>query len=120
MKSSSVIDMHQATLHLRRHFTDIRTVGDWAARMGYQRTEFSRMFKKVHRQAPKEALIQIRTSMLLLFLVQNPTLKHYEVARTFGLRDEKALYDYLKYHRDHSPTELKAAWLRTASGNPRP
>lgn len=108
------IDISKAKTILMSHLNHITGITKWAKLMGYNRIEFSRTFKKFFDMAPKKMFHMVRVDSIMVYLAQHPSAKHYEVAIRFGLRDEKALYDYLKYHHNASPTEVKAFSLENA------
>jgi methylphosphotriester-DNA--protein-cysteine methyltransferase len=108
------LDISKAKTILMSHLNHITGITKWAKLMGYNRIEFSRYFKKTHDMSPKKMFHRVRVDSIMVYLAQHPHAKHYEVAIRFGLRDEKALYDYLKYHHDASPTEVKAFSLESA------
>jgi methylphosphotriester-DNA--protein-cysteine methyltransferase len=113
------LDINKAKAILMSHLNHITGITKWAKLMGYNRIEFSRLFKKVFDMSPKKMFHLVRVDSIMVYLAQHPNAKHYEVAIRFGLRDEKALYDYLKYHRNASPSEVKAFSLESAWGRRR-
>ncbi len=113
------IDINKAKTILMSHLNHIKGITQWAKLMGYNRIEFSRCFKKSFEIPPKKMFHTVRVDSIMVYLAQHPSVKHYEVAIRFGLRDEKALYDYLKYHQNASPSEVKAFSLENAWGRRR-
>jgi len=108
------IEISKAKSILMSHLNHITGITKWARLMGYNRIEFSRSFKKSFDMTPKMMFHSVRVDSIMVYLSQHPGVKHYEVAIRFGLRDEKALYDYLKYHHNASPSEVKAFSLENA------
>lgn len=95
MKKMSIFAANQ---FLNDHLSTIRSVTVWASRMGWERTEFSRMYHKVYQITAKEKLKKEKLNLITRRLREHPYAKSYEVACDTGFKDEKALYDYLRYH----------------------
>lgn len=110
------IPITKAKSVLVTHLHRINGISRWAQLMGYSRSQFARCFKETYDITPKAVFHSVRVLSIMTYLSQHPDKKHYEVAVRFALRDEKALYDYLKYHHNASPTEIKAFSLETAWG----
>jgi methylphosphotriester-DNA--protein-cysteine methyltransferase len=113
------IPIVKAQTFLVSHLNKIDGITRWAQFMGYSRSQFAKRFKTAFSVTPKAMYHNIRVNSIMMYLSQHPDKKHYEVATRFALRDEKALYDYLKYHHNASPTEVKAFSLETAWGRRR-
>lgn len=113
------IPIVKAQTVLISHLHRINGISRWAQLMGYSRSQFAKRFKSVFNATPKQVYHSVRANSIMMYLSQHPDKKHYEVALRFALRDEKALYDYLKYHHNLSPTEIKTFSLETAWGRRR-
>lgn len=96
-----------AGIILAAHLNQIRTVADWAIFMGWDRTEFSRQYRRKNGVSAKDKLRDARFGVINDYLSQQPDARYYEVAYDLGFRDEKALYDYVRYHYKCSPTVYK-------------
>lgn len=92
---------------LRSNIQSIRSVTDWSDMMGWERAEFSRRYSKLHGESAKAALHRYKLKSINKELYENPLAKYYEIAHNIGFRDEKAFYDYMRYHTTYSPTEYK-------------
>lgn len=92
---------------LRSNIQSIRSVTDWSDMMGWDRAEFSRRYSKLHGESAKAALHRYKLKSIHKELSENPLAKYYVIAHNIGFRDEKAFYDYMRYHTTCSPTEYK-------------
>ncbi|KPP99598.1 MAG: ArsR family transcriptional regulator [Bacteroidetes bacterium HLUCCA01] len=99
--------IEHANLVMSSYISSIRTVRDWADLMGWERTDFSRRYRRIHGQTAKHALKQERFKHIARLMKENPQAKNYEIACDLGFRDEKALYDYVRYHSNRTPTDLR-------------
>lgn len=98
----------EVAIHLLSlHIYDMRSVSDWATKMGWERSEFSRKFKRYYGESAKECFHRIKMKTIENHFSAQPDAKYYEVACDLGFRDEKALYDYVRYHKKCSPTSYK-------------
>jgi len=78
--------------------------------MGFKSAkQFSKQFCKYFGFRPQKSLVEIRLSCIVEVVVLNPELSGYEIAWEVGLRDEKALYNFLVRHSGTSLTELRNA-----------
>jgi methylphosphotriester-DNA--protein-cysteine methyltransferase len=96
MPSKKSIDY--APQHLKIRIHAIWTVNDWAKEMGWDRSLFSRKFRRHFRIPAKEWLHQEKMQTIHTYLLSSPEAKHFEIAYDLGFKDEKALYDYVRYH----------------------
>lgn len=96
-----------AVHYLSLNIFEIKSVSDWAIRMGWDRAEFSRRFRKYHGESAKVCFHRLKLRTIENHFYSQPEAKYYEVAMDLGFRDEKALYDYVRYHRNCSPTAYK-------------
>lgn len=69
--------------------------------------DFSRRLCSFFCQPPIRVLIQTRLTCILYITARNPGLSGYEVAIEVGLKDEKALYDFLVHHGKTTLSELR-------------
>lgn len=92
---------------LAAHINEIRSVNDWADLMGWDRTEFSRQFRRKNGVSAKDRLRELKFGAINDYFFDQPEARYYEVAYDLGFRDEKALYDYVRYHHKCSPTDYK-------------
>jgi transcriptional regulator GlxA family with amidase domain len=100
---------------LRSNIQSIRSVTDWSDMMGWDRTEFSRRYSKLHGESAKAAYHRYKLKSINNELSENPGAKYYEIAHNIGFRDEKAFYDYMRYHTMCSPTEYKRKLITSKS-----
>jgi AraC-like DNA-binding protein len=96
MYSKKSIDM--APHYLKSRIAAIWTVNDWAHEMGWERSLFSRKFRRHFQVAPKVWLHREKMQSIHNYLITSPSARHFEIAYDLGFRDEKALYDYVRYH----------------------
>ena len=92
---------------LRSNIHSIRSVTDWSGIMGWDRAEFSRQYAKLFGERAKTAYHRYKMKSINNELFSKPTAKYFEIATNTGFRDEKAFYDYMRYHTTCSPTEYK-------------
>ena len=102
------MDIIYAKGFLMKNLHRITNISQWAEFMGYTRYNFSRSFRSAFSESPKEAFHKIRMQHIIITLLRDPDRKFYDVALDYGFKDEKVFYDYVKYHRNISPSEIKA------------
>jgi AraC-like DNA-binding protein len=83
---------------LKSRIAAIWTVNDWANEMGWERSLFSRKFRRCFRVTPKEWLHREKMNSIHIYLTTSPKARQFEIAYDLGFKDEKALYDYVRYH----------------------
>lgn len=105
MKRKMKIDF--APQVLKNLILQIWTVNDWSVELGWERCEFSRGFKRQFGISAKDFLHKEKFKFIDKYFTSKPDTKHYEMACELGFRDEKALYDYVRYHRKCSPSAYK-------------
>lgn len=105
MKHKMKLELAREILATNIH--EIRTVADWAQLMGWDRTEFSRQFSRKFGTSAKDTLHMEKLKTIEGHFFDQPGAKYYEVACDLGFRDEKALYDYIRYHKNCSPGGFK-------------
>lgn len=97
--------MEEALQIAQQHLKEIRTVREWAEKMGYDCQKFfSRKFKKHYKVPPKSKLIELRIEKFQELIRENPKMSCFEISFFLGLGDEKSLNEYIKYHTSKPPT----------------
>lgn len=111
-------DIEKALKILQANISTIRTVSQWAGKVGYRnQKKFSRDFRKEFGTRPKQKLIEIRLQKFKKCLRNDSTKINYSIAKEVGLDDEFALYKFLKRHTDLSPTEWRKRIVKADSQN---
>jgi len=101
---------------LEENITSIRTVTEWADKMGYSdRKKFSRAFRTHFGYRPKEAFQETRVKKIQDYFQQFPEEKNYYIAVEFGFADDQGLNKFLKRHTGLTPTELRKRLVKKAS-----
>lgn len=101
--------MEEALQIAQQHLKEIRTVKEWAEVMGYPCSkDFSRRFRNHYQERPSKLLKTIKLKKAIQYLINtNKTI--YEIGCCeLGIGDEKAFWQYMKYHTGYSPRELKS------------
>lgn len=101
------VKLQYAVEILLNNIYEIRSVTDWANKMGWDRAQFSRMFARHYGENAKDALARFKLNLISKHFLENQGAKHFEIAYDLGFKDEKALYDYIRYHTNESPTQYK-------------
>ncbi|MCC5925763.1 MAG: hypothetical protein JJU41_04305 [Bacteroidetes bacterium] len=83
---------------LFQNLNQIRTVNEWANLMGWERSDFSRSYRRMFSITAKKKLNREKIRLIEQLFGEQPSAKCYEIAYETGFKDEKALYDYLRYH----------------------
>jgi len=97
--------MERAPKVARENLKKIRTVTEWAKRMGYDSPKyFSKRFKEHYGEPAKSELVEIRLNVFQNVIRANPELSCYEIGQLLGLGDENNLNEYIIYHTKFSPT----------------
>lgn len=92
----------------------IHTVEEWASSMNYRSAKtFSRHIKIHFGISAVKVMTQLRVKKIMELMHSVPEDSLFCVARLVGLKDEKSLYDYIKYHTKLSPTTLRNNVLRS-------
>jgi len=100
--------MKQALQVARGNLKEIRTVTEWAEKMGYECPKyFSRRFKKYYTVSPKPKLVELRIEKFHQFIKENTALSCFEIGLELGIGDEKDLNRYIKKFTGKPPTEWK-------------
>lgn len=92
---------------LESNILSIKSVSDWSENMGWERSDFSRNYAKVFGESAKITFHKLKLKTIETYLYEQPEAKYFEVAYDLGFRDEKALYDYVRYHTNQSPGAYK-------------
>ncbi|MTI89283.1 MAG: AraC family transcriptional regulator [Balneolaceae bacterium] len=92
----------------KNNIEDIHTVQEWASYANFSSTKsFSRQIK-IHFGKPAiKVMTELRLQKVIELMLKSPEESLFCIARMVGLKDEKSLYDYVKYHTELSPTSLK-------------
>jgi AraC-like DNA-binding protein len=97
--------MENALQIARESLKEIRTVTEWAEKMGYENPKyFSRRFKKYYGVPPKPKLVKLRIETFHELIEENPEMSCFEIGFELGVGDEKELNEYIRYHTKRSPT----------------
>ena len=100
-------DISESIKMLEAHIASTARVAEWAELMGYKNERrFSRHFVRHFRERPSRTLTGIRLKSIAHDL-RTTSYNHQEIAWRHSLPDEKALYNFVKYHAGCSPTQLK-------------
>lgn len=100
------MDITYANTVLKNHLTEILSVKEWASKMGYSRTSFQIEYRNTFGRVPKLTMKDLRLQQFRIWRETQRHLPFGEIARKLGLRDERALYGYVKYHTGKAPTEF--------------
>ena len=79
-----------------RNLQSIFTVAEWADFMGYPISTFRRLCYRVFKKSAGKVLSETRITYIRTLWINDLGLSAYKVARHVGLRDEKALYQFLQ------------------------
>ncbi|MEX0724483.1 MAG: helix-turn-helix domain-containing protein [Gracilimonas sp.] len=100
--------MEQALRVAREKLKEIRTVTEWAEKMGYECPKYySNRFKRQYGLSPKPKLVVLRIEKFQKLIKEKPELSCYEIALQLGLEDEKVLNKYIKTHTGKAPREWR-------------
>lgn len=99
--------LEKAVEVLKNNITNIKSVSDWSVHMGWDRSDFSRKYAKQFGESAKKTFHKNKLLTIESYLYEQPGAKYFEVAYDLGFRDEKALYDYVRYHTNKSPGAYK-------------
>ncbi|WP_390300908.1 helix-turn-helix domain-containing protein [Gracilimonas halophila] len=100
--------MENALQIAQENLKEIRTVTEWAEKMGYNCPKyFSRNFKRLHGTPPKQKLIEFRIEKFHEIVKENPQKSCFEIGFELGVGDEKDLNRYIRKHTGRPPTEWK-------------
>lgn len=103
------LPMDEALQIAQQNLKEIRTVTDWAEKMGYCCSkDFSRRFRNNYQVRPLKILNSIK-SMIAIELLSETNKTVYEIGWCeLGIGDEKAFWQFMKNHTGCSPRELRA------------
>ncbi|NGP89630.1 helix-turn-helix domain-containing protein [Fodinibius halophilus] len=96
---------------LKKNLKQITSVQDWARYMGYSRSYFSTSFSEHFGETPYKCLCRVRYTQLHKATLQYPYKTSRAIAAEIGLKDEQALYKFLKRHYETNFTELREKLL---------
>lgn len=97
----------EAKKELKANLDKVARVNEWARLMGYAKSKlFSRHFIRFFKSSPQKVLIRVRVASILHNLNSNKN-SYRKIAWKHSFTDEKALYNFIKRHTKHSPTEIK-------------
>lgn len=109
-------NIENAVVILEENITTIRTVTEWAEKVGYtDRKKFSRAFRNQFGYRPKEALQETRIMKIQEYFKNYPEEKNYCIAVEFGFADDQGLNKFLKRHTGLTPTEWRKRLVKKAS-----
>jgi len=102
-------EIKYAFLYLNSHLPEVHTVSEWAVLLNMKRNDFSRQFRNVFDMTPHHVLVFTKLYVIIKYLESGThrSRKNYSVAVETGFSDEKKLYNFVKYHLDCSPTEIR-------------
>ncbi|SMO48513.1 helix-turn-helix domain-containing protein [Gracilimonas mengyeensis] len=108
MSNQANEEIKVAVTTFNENVSNIHTVEEWANQLEYNSAKsFSRRIK-IHFCKPAiKVMTELRIKRIIEIMHRSPEESFFGVARMVGLKDEKSLYDYVKYHTDLSPTALK-------------
>jgi transcriptional regulator GlxA family with amidase domain len=99
--------INKANEVLLENLNQIRTVSEWAELMGWERSDFSRTYSRQHSVTAKQKLNTEKLRLIERLFGEDPYAKSYEIACETGFKDEKALYDYLRYHNQGNTSSFR-------------
>lgn len=104
------IPINKAIEILDSNLKEICTVAEWAKQMGYDSPKyFSRKIRNYWGVRPFQLITQKKIEKFKQLIIEDSVefKKNYSIARGLGLKDEIALYKYIKRNTGKSPTEWK-------------
>ncbi len=101
------IPIKQARQCAIRNLQSILSVGEWADFMGYPVSTFRRLCYGAFKKSAGKLLSEMRITYIRTLWINDPGLSAYKVARHAGLRDEKALYQFLQTRIGYGSRELR-------------
>lgn len=101
--------MEQALQIARANLKEIRTVTEWAERMGYNNPKrFSSEFRDHFGERPMK-ILNILSSIKAIELLTTTDKTVYEIGYfELGIGDEKPFCQFMKYHVGYSPRKIRA------------
>lgn len=106
-------EMRMAVEVFNKNVAIIHTVEEWAFFMQFKSAKtFSRHVKIHFGRSAVKVMTELRVKKIMELMESVPEDSLFCVARLVGLKDEKSLYDYIKYHTKLSPTVLKNKLIR--------
>lgn len=100
--------MENALQIAQENLKEIRTVTEWAEKMGYNCPKyFSNRFKRHYGISPKPKLVELRIDKFYELIKEKKEMSCYEMALELGLEDEKGLNRYIKTHTGKPPRVWK-------------
>lgn len=100
--------MEQALQIAHANLKEIRTVTEWAEKMGYcSPNYFSRKFKKYYKVSPKSKLVELRIEKFYQLIKENSEMSCFEIGFELGIGDETDLNKYIKRHTNKPPGKWK-------------
>ncbi|MDZ7695065.1 MAG: helix-turn-helix domain-containing protein [Balneolaceae bacterium] len=106
--SSGTVNISRAVDVLKSNLIHVARVTEWASVMGYNNPKkFSRKFLRYHAVRPQKMLEYIRLKSIIQDLRDGNGISNFEIARTHGIPDEKALNKFINYHLGCPPTDVK-------------
>lgn len=101
------VPLNEAFIFLFVHFNEIRNVGEWAKKMGYSRSHFSREIKKYFYKSPKILLRNAKLFAIVIVFLNDPHYKAFSIAKETGFDNEKSLGQFLSRNFNITITEIR-------------
>lgn len=99
--------INEAKIFLNLHFQQIRSVEEWADKMGYSKSHFWRKFDACFDTSPQRVFIEKKKSVLVSFMRRGNDFRFKESAQEIHLPNGNSLHQFVKKHFGCTPTELK-------------
>ena len=94
-----------ANVILRKNIAEISSVSQWAELMGYSDPKkFSADYLNNFRKRPKKNIVLLKVQVAIYLLEKHQSKSCYIIAKELGLKDEKALNDFIRNHTGNPPT----------------
>ncbi|HKJ30189.1 MAG TPA: hypothetical protein VKA34_00110 [Balneolales bacterium] len=108
MRPGDKVLLLKSDIILIANLKKIHSVKEWAELVECKSTQwFARNYFKCFHERPKKVINRIRLLRIYELIYSDIEISGYELVWQVGLKDEKDLYDFLKYHTDMNFTELK-------------
>lgn len=91
----NIVPIGKAIFFLSVHIKEIRNVSEWANKMGYSRSHFSREIKEYFHASPKRLLRNAKLLAVVVVFLKNPYRKALVIATQTGFEHEKSLGQFL-------------------------
>lgn len=101
-----------AVSYLKMNIQNIKSVDSWAKNIGISRVYLYQLIKRYYKVTPSMILADLRLKTLRKVIEKNPNVTSYAAAIMIGLKNEKALYKFLKSNFGTHFTELRLRAIR--------